>query len=525
MSPTQVTKRWLDRVQRTTASFGVKHNLVANIVGRLWSGVMSLAFVPLYIHFLGIESYGLIGLFASVMALLSVLDMGLGTTLTREMARLSAQSGSAQHSRDLVRTLEVLYWAMGLLLGVALCLLASPISRFWIKGVTLPPSTVQYALMIMGMVVACEWPLALYSGGLIGLQRHSLLNGIRIITSTVEYGGAVLVLWFVAPTIEAFFVWQAAAGILQTLLMAACLWWLLPGERRASVRPHLLASLWRFSAGLTGISVLVALLTQLDKLILSRMLTLDLFGYYALAATVGGSLGYIVSPVFSAIFPRLSQLADGADVTLARFYHKCCQLMALVVVPVGVTLALFSRELLPLWVRDPAVVANIHVLVSLLVIGTMLNGLMTMPYALQLANGWTSLSLIKNVVALLLLGPLMILLIDRFGPPGAAIVWLILNLGYLLIEAPIMHRRLLAGQLRAWYVVDVGLPLALCLALGLVVRALLSSDTPTPIALPAIAGAAAAMLLAVALCMPLLRQALIHDGQRLRSRLHAALER
>ena len=47
---------------------------------------MSLAFVPLYIKFMGIESYGLVGIFASLLALFGLLDMGLSTTLNRELA-------------------------------------------------------------------------------------------------------------------------------------------------------------------------------------------------------------------------------------------------------------------------------------------------------------------------------------------------------------------------------------------------------------------------------------------------------
>src|SRR6202035_4627764 len=56
----------------------------------------SLAVVPVYIHFLGIEAYGLIGFFLSLTAILSLLDLGLGTALNRQFAQYSAQSGNAR---------------------------------------------------------------------------------------------------------------------------------------------------------------------------------------------------------------------------------------------------------------------------------------------------------------------------------------------------------------------------------------------------------------------------------------------
>ena len=59
---------------------------------------MSLAFVPLYIKFMGIESYGLVGIFVSLPALFGVLDMGLSTTLNRELTK--AFSGTGQSPGD-----------------------------------------------------------------------------------------------------------------------------------------------------------------------------------------------------------------------------------------------------------------------------------------------------------------------------------------------------------------------------------------------------------------------------------------
>ena len=50
-----------------------------------------LAVVPLYLRLLGAEAYGLVGLFTTVMVAATALDLGLGATLNREVARLTAQ--------------------------------------------------------------------------------------------------------------------------------------------------------------------------------------------------------------------------------------------------------------------------------------------------------------------------------------------------------------------------------------------------------------------------------------------------
>ena len=46
----------------------VARNVVANFLGQGWTAVMNLAFIPVYIKFLGVEAYGLIGLFGLLQA-------------------------------------------------------------------------------------------------------------------------------------------------------------------------------------------------------------------------------------------------------------------------------------------------------------------------------------------------------------------------------------------------------------------------------------------------------------------------
>jgi|GEM_PF-4090006 len=101
-----------------------------NFGGKTWQALMSLAFVPFYIKFMGIESYGLVGIFASLLALFRMLDMGLSTTLNREMARLPVLPDKAREMRNLVRTLELPYWGVAFLIGFAMVGLSGPIACY-----------------------------------------------------------------------------------------------------------------------------------------------------------------------------------------------------------------------------------------------------------------------------------------------------------------------------------------------------------------------------------------------------------
>jgi O-antigen/teichoic acid export membrane protein len=216
---------------------------------------------------------------------------------------------------------------------------------------------------------------------------------------------------------------------------------------------------------MTGISVMAVILTQLDKMILVKVLPLDAFGYYSLASRVAGGI-FLTGPICAAFFPRFSQLLLLNDwQQLARFYHRGCQLMSVAVLPLAVVLALFSYQFLLLWTQDRSIAEHSYLVLSLLTAGSALNALASMPHVLQLAWGWTRLSLIANTAATLLLAPFIYLMSVKYGGVGAAIVWVIFNALYLVVVQHFMHRRLLRGELTRWYL-DIGRPLLAAATLG-----------------------------------------------------------
>jgi O-antigen/teichoic acid export membrane protein len=255
-------------------------------------------------------------------------------------------------------------------------------------------------------------------------------------------------------------------------LLGACLWLSLPkAAGRASFNWPLLRSVGRFAIEVWITTALGMILTQLDKIILSRTLFLEMFGYYTLAGLVATGFYRLYGSVVAPLYPRLAQLAHGgSEEDLRLLYHRGCQLLSTLAFAAMAVVALFSNELLFVWTGSAATAEHTALILSLLAIGTCLNGLMQLPYALQLAYGWTRLGLWINIVAVLVLAPLIYFLAIRFGGPGAAAAWMILNAGYVLIGIPLMHRRLLSGEMWRWYARDTALPLAGALLVVVPVR-------------------------------------------------------
>ena len=442
-------------------------NITANFVGNVWTAIMNIAFIPVYINLLGVEAYGLIGIYATLQAICVPLDIGLGTTLNREMARLSVLPGNAVKLHNLLRTLEILYWIVAVFIGITIYLLAPLVANYWLRSQQLSFPTIQQAIVLIGITIAAQWPFTLYAGGLLGLQQQVMLNIIVVVTVTLRFAGVIPILWYVSPTIQMYFLWQGFIGLIQTFLVAVCLWRSLPiSNQRARFQTNLLLHIWRFAAGMSGITLFGIILLQMDKIILSKLLTLEMFGYYTMASMVAMGLYRFIAPIFNATYPEFTQLVSIGNIdALTCLYHRACQIMTVLILPIALIIAFFSSEILLLWTRNPLAVKYAHMVLSLLIIGTALNGLMTIPYALQLAYGWTKLTLYSNIIAVIILLPSIIIATIHYGPVGAACSWLSLNVGYLLIQLPIMHTRLLPTAKLKWYIHDIIFPLIASLSI------------------------------------------------------------
>jgi len=485
---------------------GFKLELVASFAGTGWAGVVQLACIPAYIKLMGIESYGLIGFYLVMQAMLQVLDLGLSPTMNREMARYSVQPEKAAEARDLVRTLEIGYWLIGLLIGAGILTAAPWLAVHWIRASAIPVRKVTQAVMLMGVLAVFQWPVSFYQGGLMGLRQQVLLNALKVGAATANNVGGVLILWCVSPTIQAFLVWQVGINALLVTALAISLWRRLPSSDRAARFDLVVArNVQRFAAGMTGIVAVGLILTQTDKLLVSKLFSLRSFGYYALAWSVANGPLIIAGCVFNVAFPRMSALVlAGEKNGISQFYHRSSQLMAVLILPIAAVLSLFSFEILRLWTGNSQTAASTAPILSVLMVGSAINALLFLPYILQLAFGWTNLPLLAGLISISILVPLMFPMTKHFGLVGAASIWVILNILNMLIAVPIMHRRLLPRE--TWkYFSDIGLPL-LCVIVTVTIGRLVFMKLDSPLAtLAALGGLWLASLSVAVLAAPHIR--------------------
>jgi O-antigen/teichoic acid export membrane protein len=426
----------------------IKNNIAANLTAGVWTTLLTAAITPLQVNLLGIESYGLIGFIATLQIVFSAFDLGLSSTLTREIA--SDSSHGKARSIDLIRTATAIYWSFSLLVSIVLVALTSSISESWFKAQTMSALQLEKSIYIIILFLALRWPVALYTGIMSGLQKMVVINIIKIsIVSVRLLGGiAVILAW---RNIESFLLWTAFSALIEVVayyLVCQRYWqfalW------KPKIHLGAIKAVWGFSLSMSVISILALFISQLDRILVSRLETLNEFGYYTLAFNTAAITSLVISAVSTAMLPSFSawQAKPVISVLQSRYLHAMNVTLYLVG---GASFALifFGKLVLALWIGHDAA-AGAFLPLALLAAGFWLNAAVSNAYSVAVALGKPNLPLMVSAASAIPYAAILYWLISHYGITGAAMGWLLLNACYVIILIPLVHRKLLSLPTFIW---------------------------------------------------------------------------
>ena len=458
----------------------LKKNILANLGGKIWTLIIAFVSLPLYIRFSGIEGYGLIGFYSTLFATLYLFEFGISTTVNREIAKTLHIAEQFDDTRDLIRSFEVIYWSVGIILAIGIFFLAPFIAERWLRNEYIENEVVINSIILMGATIAFQWPVSLYSGGLMGLERQDILNILFSGFNTLKAIISILVLYFIPSDFIAFFIFQFIITVIYAVVILIVFWRIVPnGTRSPRFNPYALRKVWNFTIGVGATGIVTFLLSNLDKILLSNILTLTDFGYYNIANQVNIATRISSGAVFQAIFPRFSKLYVEQDYRkIVRLYHEGSQFISLIVFPVSVTFSFFSYEILYCWMQSKDIAESSAMIASILVAGSAFNAILGIPYDMTVAYGWSMFGLYQNIISVFIIVPLMLLLVSSYGATGAAMSWFFLNFCYFLVSPVIMARKILPkGEIAIWYLNDIGRPLFICILIVAFFRFIFPSNS------------------------------------------------
>jgi O-antigen/teichoic acid export membrane protein len=438
-------------------------NILANFVGRFWSLLSVFIFIPFYIHFLGIELFGLVSFFATIQTLLFLLDAGLTAAIRREFSSGVQNREVNQHKFRLLRSTEFYYLIIALLIAGLIFLSVHWLVNDWLHLENISPEIARTTIRLMGISIGILLFSSLYSGALMGLEKQVLANAYQMIWSLCRNGLVIVVLWLVSSDIRLFYLWFIIIDLLYVFLL------------RSQVKKSLgvdnsffwntadltnLSHIWKYSVGVLIVSIISAFTLQIDKLVISRFLPISDLGTYSLAFSLSQIPVIIVNAASIAIFPRFVYYHSTNDTArLNSLFSTAAKIFGITAISISVSICFYTRELLEVWTRDPTLVSKAWIPASILSVAGLMLSLQVLPSNLAFARGVTRINRYFGLIGLIMIMAGLFILVKLSGITGAAYAWLIT----MLIITPAfncyIYKQFIEKNWFRWFFNDTLLPL------------------------------------------------------------------
>ncbi len=415
---------------------------------------------PYYISQLGPEAYGLVAFFTMLTVWMNILDFGISPTLSREVAAARVKQNGMYEFRKLLRSFEVIFFFISILISLGFFILRDFIASEWIKAVELPSYVVIQCIMIFGLLVSLRWFSSLYRSLILGLEEHLILNAINLIFATLKFVGVLLVFNIVGTNVFVFFLYQLLLGIVELTSLIFYSYRFIPKENRGL---PLLSFYWKnirnvipFALGIAYTSAIWMFVSQVDKLVLSAVLNLREFGYFNLVIAVTSTITALTYPIIQAIQPRLIYLYSCNKFDeMIKLYKSATQLVTLVSFSLSIVIALYSKQIIYTWTGNIEAASWCEKVLVWYSLGSGVLAVLSFQYYLQVAIGDLSLHVKGGTLSLIIDVPVLIYVSYNYGASNVGLVWFLLRASWFFIWSLVVHDRFAPGLHFNWLMFDV----------------------------------------------------------------------
>jgi len=448
-------------------------NIFANYIGRVWGIFSVFIFVPFYIKLLGIEAYAVINFYSVILTIMYFADGGLTATLNREIA----SSKDKLYIGNMLFTIERVYLGICLFIVLFISLFSGVIANNWLNSQTIPTNDLRIFISLMGISVALQLFTTLESSGLAGLEKQVLSNGIQV-SSSIFRSAFVLVPLFFFPTLLTFFIWQVTVNAIFFFITRYNLWKYIKIETSYYFDRKVLKTVGKFAGGMMLMAIISSLNTQIDKLVISKLLSLKQFGYYSLAGVLGQVPILVISPIAVAILPRLVKYSVKIKKErLKRIFHINAFVLSSLATSAALVLFLFTKDFIVIWTHDIKISNEIDHITKILLVGNVFLAFQYMPYHLAIANAHTKTNVRMGVVALILIIPALFFFVKTYGLIGATFTWVAFNLIAYFYLGYALLKKFLKQEFLRWLINDTIVPLFITVFIG-VIAYYITKDLP-----------------------------------------------
>jgi O-antigen/teichoic acid export membrane protein len=435
-----------------------KKNIFFNYIGRAYSALIGLFVLPLYLSYLTAEAFGLIGFFMIISGLLAMIEVGLSSLMTRESAKLKSSEKGLLELKSILRAVEFFFLIFSLLIFFSALFSINWIANSWINASEIDFDIVVFSLLIISILTGLKLTVSMYKGLINGYEDQVWLNIFNIWINTMKFVGGLLFVAYFSPNILHYFIYQLFIGLIEILVIINRVYLFFP-RGKVWVYPTY-SSIQKkipFISAIAYSSALWIVFTQVDKLLLSYLLTLKEFGYFTLVfVLVNGMAAVISTPISDAIKPRMISLFEKNKINeLILIYRSSSRLISVLSFTLFGLVAFYSYEVLYLWSGNEEAAKWGTKILFWYSLGSGMLMLSYFQFYLQFAYGNLKYHVIGSTYFGAIQIIVMIIATIKFHAIGAAIAWFWLQLIFIVVWPTFIHRKFIPGVHKNWIMQDV----------------------------------------------------------------------
>jgi len=397
----------------------VVRNTLFNYLAIICASLIRFIAMPILIHGLGQDRYGIYATVMSVVGYVGLLDLGIGISLTKFVAEYYANR-DFRRLNEMLSTSLLLYLGLGIL-GAAILV---AFSNFFVQHVFEIPVSLwtegRYVFWISALALFNGLTLGIFGNLLNGIQRQDIARTIMIGNSLITYSGAILLVTM-GYKLVAFMLFSTAMDVLSFLLQIWIAKRMLPEVRffPRLFKARELKQIVNFSFAMFINQLAARNMGVLDKLILGIFLPIANVTLYTVGFTLASFSFRIPAAAVLASMPAASELmAQNRLDAVRELILRGMKYTGLMALPVFTVMGVMAPDIVRLWMGE-GYEPSASVL-QLLLVGYFWMAISSSGATVMVGIGKPYINTYYAIGQILLCSSLTVVMVQLYGVVGAA---------------------------------------------------------------------------------------------------------
>jgi O-antigen/teichoic acid export membrane protein len=304
---------------------------------------------PFILHSLGVVAFGVFVLANSVVAYLSLLDLGMQSSVLRFVSKGHTKGDHKGASEAISAALWVRLQisALALLLSLGLAV----VFPYVFKVPADLADDARKAILLIGVTTALTMSMGVVGGVISALNRYDLQNYVNLMQTAIRALGVVFVLR-TGHGIVAIALSELLATVVGNLLLVWIARRLYP-ELRIQLKkpkPETLRQIWSYSFYAFLTTIAVQLVYQTDNLVVGHFISASAVALFAIANNLCRYATQVVSSMGGTFVPAASTYeAAGDTASLLMLYKNGTRATLMISLPILITFIVRGPSFIGLW--------------------------------------------------------------------------------------------------------------------------------------------------------------------------------